>query len=374
MNENEIKNQLLRELESLKDKAGFLQAGKPRFNYLFGRDSLIAAWQLLDFDHQITRATLKVLAKFQGKRKGWLSEEEPGKILHARKYFFSYYGSIDSTSLFLIVFSFYLQRTKDKKFLKDHWHNILSALNWLEEYGDKDKDGFLEYQRKNPWGLFHQGWKDSDKDHLKIEPPVALVEIQGYQYLALKKIAGLAQLVGKDNLAEKLTSKAQKLKEDFNRKFWMPAEKYFCLALNNKKNQKKSITSNPGHLLFTEIIDEEKINFVVKRLFEKDIWTPYGIRTHSVREPDFNPLSYHLGSVWPHDNWIIAQGFKKLGYQKEYLEIKKALLRAYNELGYLPEFYGVSVENELVTKELEEKPCHPQAWSSGALFNFLSTR
>jgi glycogen debranching enzyme len=366
------KKKVLREINDLKDKKGFLKAGLPRFNRLFGRDSLISAWQLLAQYSGICQATLEILSQYQGKVFNNEREEEPGKILHETKGYFSfpYYGSIDSTPLFLILFSFYFEKTGDKKFLNSHWENILKALNWLEEYGDKDKDLFLEYQRKNPKGLFHQGWKDSFEDCLKIEPPVALVEVQGYQYLALKKIANLAGIKKDWDLAKKLLDRADNLKREFDRKFWMPEEDFYCLALDGEKRQRMAITSNPGHLLFTGIVGLTKIDLVVKRLFEDDLWTPYGIRSHSEKEPDFNPRSYHLGSIWPHDNWIIAQGLKKLGYKKEYQKIKNAILKAFKKIGYLPEYYGVI--NGKITLEMEKTPCYPQAWASGALFNFLS--
>jgi glycogen debranching enzyme len=375
-----LKRKILKELLKLKDKKGFLVAGFPRFNRLFGRDSLISAWQILDEKPEIAKATLEVLSQYQGKIINNEKEEEPGKILHEtdfklkshpKGYFpFPYYGSVDSTLLYLILFSFYYKKTKDKKFLYARWENILKAFFWIKEYGDKDKDLFVEYQRKNEKGLFHQGWKDSFENHLKIEPPVALVEVQGYQYLALKEVAFLAQEKKDWGLADELEERAWNLKKKFNEKFWMEDKKYFALALDGKKQQKKSITSNPGHLLFTGIIREkEKIEFVVKRLFEKDMFTLYGIRTHSALEEDFDPKSYHLGSVWPHDNWIIAEGLKKMGYEKEYQKIKKSILRAYKELGYLPEYYGVI--NEKIIVDLPIPPSYPQSWSLGALFNFF---
>jgi len=379
MKKTEIKKQLLKEIESLKDKRGFIEAGLPRFSRLFGRDSLIVSWQLLEREPEISRKTLEILIRFQGKKISKLREEEPGKIIHewAPKIIkgipfpLPYYGSIDSTPLFLIIFSFYFRKSRDKKFLKKYWQNILAAIDWMEKYGDSDKDGFLEYKRKNPLGLFHQGWKDDYRNHLGIQPPVAIVEAQGYQYLALKEISKLAMVIRDKALAKKLLDRTKKLKKDFNKKFWMEKEKYFSLALDGKKKQRRAITSNPGHLLFTGIIERDKIKPIVKRLFQKDLWTPFGIRTHSTKEVDFNFRSYHLGSVWPHDNWIIAQGLKKSGFEKEYLKIKKALLRTLKELGYLPEFYGVSPKNKLFTKGLEKKPCCPQAWASGALLNFL---
>lgn len=375
-----LKQKVWQELKKLKDRRGFLMAGFPRFLRLFGRDSLISAWQLLNKNSGIAKATLEILCQYQGKVINEEREEEPGKILHEtdfklkshpeRHFPFPYYGSVDSTPLFLILFSFYYRKTRDKKFLDSHWENILRAIHWIEEYGDKDKDLFVEYERKNPKGLFHQGWKDSFDDHLKIEPPVALVEVQGYQYLALGEMAKISEERKDWDLADKLEERAWQLKKKFNEKFWMEDKKYFALALNGKKEQKKVITSNPGHLLFTGIIREkEKINLIIKRIFEKDMFTPYGIRTHSELESDFDPKSYHLGSVWPHDNWIIAQGLKKLSKKSEYQKIKKAIFKAYKELGFLPEYYGV-IEGRIIT-DLPKPPCYPQAWSSAALFNFL---
>ncbi len=371
---------LKEEIRRLKHPLGFLLAGLPRFNKLFGRDSIISAWQLLDYEISIAKNTLIVLSRLQGQKVDNLSEEEPGKILHEtdlinpkhphRNWPFPYYGSIDSTPLYLILFYFYFEKTKDKDFIEGHWLNIEKAVSWMFDYGDKDKDLFIEYEKKNPEGLDNQGWKDSTG--LKIKPPVAIVEVQGYQYLALNVIANLAEILNKDKgFIEILRKRAKNLKEKFNYEFWMEDKKFFALALDGDKRQVKKITSNPGHLLFTGIVDEDKIDFVVKRLFKKDMWTPYGIRTHSSLEEDFDPLSYHLGSVWPHDNWIIAQGLKKLGYQKEYDKIKEAIIRAYETLGYLPEYYGL-VNGKIIAKGLKEKePDYPQAWSTGALINFL---
>lgn len=376
-----IKKRLFKEIAQLRDERGFIRAGLPRYNRLFGRDSLIVSWQLLNIDSKICQKTLEILAKLQGKKTNKDNEEEPGKILHEtglKKKFnpeipnllFPYYGSVDSTLWFLILFSFYFRKTKDRKFLKKYWPNVLSSLNWLINYGDKDNDLFLEYKRENPKGLFHQGWKDSLKNHLKISPPVAIVEVQGYQYLALKKIAKLSRTLSDRKLEKALILRAENLKKRFNERFWMKKEKYFALALDKNKKQKKTITSNPGHLLFTGIVETRKVAGVAKRLFQKDLWTPYGIRTLSTKESDFDHYSSHLGSVWPHDNWIIAQGMKKLGYKTEYLKIKKALLRVYKKLGFLPEFYGI-VNNDIIL-EMEKPICYPQAWASGALLNFLS--
>ncbi|MCD6177943.1 hypothetical protein J7K03_01620 [bacterium] len=373
-----IKKQLLEDIERLKTKEGFLLAGLPIYNRLFGRDSLIVSWQLLDIDPSVAKHTLDILASLQGKRVNKKREEEPGRILHEtdfnkkrhpKGYFpFPYYGSIDSTPLFLIVFSFYFKKTKDIKFLKSHFPNLISAINWIINYGDKDGDLFIEYERQNPKGLFHQGWKDNFSDHLRIKPPVALVEIQGYQYLAFIEMAEIFGRFKEREIQHFLLERAKKLKEKFNRDFWMEDKKYFALALDGKKKQRKAITSNAGHLLFTGICDKDKEKLIVERLFAKDMWTPFGIRTHSSREPDFDPFSYHQGSIWPHDNWIIAQGLKSLGYKKEYQKIKSAILAVYQELAYIPEVY-TALKNKLV--ELP-RACYLQAWASGTLLNFLN--
>ncbi len=377
-----IKKQLIKEINSLRNKKyGYLEAGLPKFGRLFGRDSLITGWQLLDFEPDIAKNTLKILAKFQGKKVNPKKDEEPGKILHEHQigkrfhpqgiFPVPYYGSVDSTPLFLILLSFYFRKTNDKELLKLLWPNVLRAIDWLFHFGDKDNDYFLEYKRKDKRGVFHQGWKDSFENHLGIKPPVAIVEAQGYQYMALKEISKIAGDFFKDKkLTKSLRQRAEKLKKEFNKKFWLPKERYYALALDSKKRKKREITSNPGHLLFTGIIqDKKREKAVVKKLFSAELWTDYGLRTHSSKEANFNALSYHRGSVWPHDNWIIAQGLKKLGYKKEYQKIKKALLEAYRKIGFIPEFYVV-IENKITTKA-EIKPCYPQAWACAALLNFL---
>jgi glycogen debranching enzyme len=380
MDKEKIIFNLKKEIDQLKDPLGFLNAGYPYFYKLFGRDSLISSWQLLDYDSNIARSTLEILSQFQGIKIDDFSEEEPGKILHQhiigeskhpkRNLPLPYYGSVDSTPLYLILFYFYFQKTQDKDFIEKYWQNIENAVNWMFDYGDKDKNLFLEYQRKNPNGLENQGWKDSNE--LKIKPPVEIVEVQGYQYFALIKIAELAEILNKDeNFIQKLKERAKNLKEKFNQDFWLENKKYFALALDGDKKKIEWITSNPGHLLFTEIVDEDKIDFVVKKLFAEDLWTNYGIRTHSIFEENYDHISYHCGSVWPHDNWIIAQGLKKLGYLKEYEKIRSALFSAYKKLGFLPEYYAV-IDDEIIIDNLKAKrPDYPQAWATGALINFL---
>lgn len=371
----ELKEKLQNDIATLRDpEYGYIRGGYPRFMRLFGRDSLIVSEQLLETDPNICRSTLEILSQYQGKKIDDISEEEPGKILHStdpkqpyhEKYPwipFPNYSSIDSTPLYLITFGKYVEKTNDQEFLNQHSENIQAAANWLERKIGSDPSGYLRYQRKQEKGqLFHQGWKDGFLNHLGIQPPVAIVEAQGYSYLALKEAAKLLN-------NEKYNQLAEELKKRFNENFWMEDKKYFALALDGANQQRKAITSNPGHLLFTGIIEKDKADSVVKRLFEPDMWTSYGIRTHSTKEPDFDYQSYHLGSVWPHDNWIIAQGLKQLGYQNEYQKVKEGVLAAYKEFGFIPELYAVTPEDKL---EEIERACKVQAWASGAALQFLS--
>jgi len=390
VNIKEIKNKLHRGIEKLRNPYGYLNAGYPRYYTLFGRDSIISAWQMLKIDPSIAQATLQVLSKYQGKTVDPKSEEEPGKILHEHRFDpreqaelpewkFPYYGSIDSTPLYIFLAAEYLKTTNNTAFISKIWESIQAAFKWIINYGDKDGDGYIEYQRMNPYGLFHQGWRDGIEDHLKIKPPVAIVEAQGYVYAAYCSLIYIAQKLDKDsNLIKEVTGKAKELKKKFNRNFWMEEEKYFALALDGDKKQKKVVSSNPGHLLFTEIIDEDKVDCVVERLFQPDLWTPYGIRNHSTKEPDFDPYSYHLGSVWPHDNWIIYKGLQKLGYHQRAEKIKQALLRAYQKLNKIPELYTV-IDSEIVDLSTPSKGVHHmlanplQAWASAGLLEMITS-
>ena len=376
MFKQKIKEKLAADIRRLKDRRGFVRAGLPRFGRLFGRDSLIVSWQLLDFDPGIAKKTLRILSETEGRKFDRLREEEPGKILHETNgkthperpaIPFPYYGSVDSTPLFIIVFWFYCRKTGDFGFARKHWPNIKKAVLWMINFGDADGDLFLEYERKNPCGLFHQGWKDAFRNHLKIKPPAAVVEAQGYQYLALRAAAGFGAKFNEKDFSRKLKRRAARLKEKFNRRFWWKKEKYFYLGLDGKKKPRRAVTSNPGHLLFTGILGRGRAKAVVRRLFRPDMFTEFGIRTHSAEEKDFAPRSYHLGSVWPHDNWIIYRGLKKSGFRREAEKIKKALLGVYEHFGCIPELYGVA------GRKIVKIPnaCAPQGWASAALLDLL---
>ncbi len=389
MNNKELVKKFSSEIEKLKDKEGYIQAGSPRFKGLFGRDSLIAAWQLLNYDDSIAEKTISILASLQGKKENVKTQEEPGKILH--EYYSKntpdswwnehkgkikwlkrgnpVYMSVDSTALFLIVLGMYFEKTNNLKFIKENKKEIKLAVDWMIKYGDKDNDLFLEYEKKSSEGLFHQAWKDSDMKELNIIPPVSMVEVQGYQYLSLKYTSMIMKKLGDTNFSLKCLKRANLLKKRFNSVFWDPKKEYFILALNKNKEKISRITSNPGHLLFTGIVSKNKIDKIVNRLFSEEMWTPYGIRTYSMKEPEFDFLSYHMGTVWPHDNWIIAQGLRKLGYEKEYNKIKNALILTNKKLGFMPELYGVNNKNNIVKYR---NACYLQAWASGSMLSFLT--
>jgi glycogen debranching enzyme len=385
VNVGALRARLLRDLDKLRTPQGYLLAGRPRYSTLFGRDSLVAAWETLSADPSIAAATLRVLASYQGKRVNPRSEEEPGKILHEHRFDsdqqkelpyweFPYYGSVDSTLLFLIVADLYVASTGDIPIVEELWMAFDAAYHWMIQFGDLDRDGFIEYTRKNPRGLFHQGWKDGSDDHLRIDPPVAMVEVQGYAVAAHRAYARLSRLRGVSEAADGAEVAATKLLGALNRDFWMPDRQFFALALDGSKRQRRAVTSNPGHLFAVDAVASDRVDALLNRLFQDDLWTPYGIRTHASSEPDFDCYGYHMGTVWPHDNWFIYEGLRRHGRKAEAVRIRDALLRVWEELGKIPELYAV-VDGSLVDLSRPGTPtsANPlQAWSSAALLDMLS--
>src|SRR5438128_9150617 len=388
MNIDEVRRNLRRDLDQLRAPEGYLFAGSPRYRTLFGRDSLISAWQTLSIDPTIAKATLQVLARYQGRRFNARSEEEPGKILHEHRFDiesrnelpnwdFPYYGSIDSTLLYLIVAAAYAQSTGDWAFIDDLWGPIQAAYRWMTECGDKDGDGFLEYERANPHGLLHQGWKDGFEDHIRVRPPVAMIEVQGYAVAAHRAYAALAERRDGPDVGKGALAAAATLQKTLNRTFWMRDRQFYALALDGSKRLRTAITSNPAHLLLMNAVPRKRIRPVVARLFQPDMWTPYGLRTHATSEPDFVPGSYQIGSIWPHGNWFFARGLLKQGLEDEAKQVVQALLMAYEEMGRMPECYAVdrSTPVDLPTFRPTDVRANPlQAWASGALLDLVSDR
>lgn len=373
----------LRTLWNADDAGGSLAAGTPWFDTLFGRDSVIASLQMLAFNPAIARQTVRTLAAMQGKEMNEWRDEEPGKILHEVRHgemarmgevpFEGYYGSIDSTPLFLLLLAEYWAWTADNQLVRELMPSIRAALDWVGSYGDRDGDGYLEYKRRSEKGLLNQGWKDSGDAIVRrngglAQQPLALVEVQAYLYAALHGLAPIMAANRNPRLSAQLAKQAETLKTLVNKDFWMD-EGFYALALDGHKRQVDSITSNPGHLLFAGIVPPRRAALVSGRLLAPDLFSGWGIRTLSTDSPRFNPLGYHLGTVWPHDNSITAMGFKKYGREIELLELATALFDAACAFEYyrLPELFcgaSRSVHNSPVPYPIA---CRPQAWAAGTI-------
>lgn len=373
----------LRMLWSGTDDHRYPAAGTPWYDTFFGRDSAIASIQTLAYKPDIARNCLKLLAHWQGKKADPWRDEEPGKILHEWRQdemtatgelpFSPYYGSVDSTPLFLLLAAEYYAWTADLPFLRKLERNLRAALHWLEAFGDADGDGYVEYEARSAQGLLNQGWKDSPEgiinaDGTPTKPPIALVEVQGYVYAAKKKLAPVFAALGDDATAQRLTHEANRLKRRFNRDFWLEEERLFALALDGDKQRAAAITSNPGQALWAGVAQRRLAASVVKVLMRNDMFSGWGIRTLSARSSRFSPLGYHLGTVWPHDNSIIAFGFKKYGFEDEANEVATSLFDAARAFPYyrLPELYAGSARSTHYTPVPYPVACRPQAWAAGS--------
>ena len=373
----------LRMLWNQEDDGGYLAAGTPWYDTLFGRDSAIASVQMLAYKPEIARHSLKMLARWQGKKSHAWQDEEPGKILHEWRQdemtaagelpFSPYYGSVDSTPLFLLLAGEYYAWTADLEVLRELEPNLRAALHWIDALADIDGDGYIEYKARSAAGLVNQGWKDSpdaitNADGTLAKPPIALVEVQGYVYAAKKKLAPVFAALGDQELAQQLSRQAAQLKRRFNRDFWLEESNFLALALDGDNHQVATITSNPGHALWAGIVQRRLAEPVVDVLMRNDMFSGWGIRTLSAASNRFNPLGYHLGTVWPHDNSIIAMGFKKYGFEDELNEVATALFDAARSFPYyrLPELYAGSARSIQHTPVPYPVACRPQAWAAGS--------
>lgn len=371
----------------------FPAAGIPWYSVPFGRDSLITGLQTLMFKPSIARGTLRYLAEHQGTRVDEWRDEEPGKILHEMRTgemaslgeipHTPYFGTADATPLFVMLFVEAMRWTGDEQLYSDLLPNVMRALEWIDTYGDLDGDGYVEYKSKSRWGgLRNQGWKDS-YDSLKFsdgklpEPPIALVEVQAYVYAAKMGMADL--LLGRGDTANgtRLAQEAVVLKERFNHDFWMPGSGFYAQALDGSKRQVSSISSNPGHALYCGIVDDDKAQKVAARLVSPEMLSGWGVRTLSETEPHFNPMSYHNGSIWPHDNAFIAAGLRRYGFHSEAAEVMEQVIQAgiRFKLFRLPELYCGFARDLRYYSVPAEYPvsCSPQAWAAGAVLHFCQT-
>jgi glycogen debranching enzyme len=289
-----------------------------------------------------------------------------------------YYGTIDATPLFVMLAGMYYKHTADVNTIKKLWTNIKAALNWIDQYGDVDGDGFVEYKHKAENGLTNQGWKDSHdsvmyKNGELCEPPIALCEVQGYVYAAKQFASKLAEVMGEKEFAQQLSLEAKELKQKFNEIFWVEESSCYALALDGNKKPCNVVSSNAGHCLFCGIVDEDKAEKIASTLTSVEMFSGWGIRTLSEVERRYNPMSYHNGSIWPHDNAIIAAGLAKYGFQREAAKILSALFDAslFIELQRLPELYCGFPRRTGEGPTSYPVACSPQAWSVGAVFMLL---
>lgn len=385
---HEIYNRSLIDLAALRFRAPVVlssmpAAGLPWFMAIFGRDSLITSFQCIPFAPNLAAATLRTLAMMQARAHDPFRDSEPGKIPHELRFgemtafeeepHSPYYGTADATPLFLILMEEYERWTGNKDLVRSLEFEARAAVNWIDRHGDRDGDGYIEYERRNPKGLENQCWKDSwdsiaFANGTLAPTPRATCELQGYAYDAKRRTARLAREVWNDPAwASELEASAAELKRRFNQDFWLPDRKFFALGLDGEKRKIDSLTSNIGHLLWSGIADPDKARHCVSHLMGDALFSGWGIRTMANTEGSYNPLGYHVGTVWPHDTSIIAWGLRRYGYDAEAEHLAFSLLEAARLFkGRLPEAFAGYPREE--TKYPVEYPtaCSPQAWASGA--------
>jgi len=366
-----------------------IAAGTPWFMALFGRDALLASLMLLPLDRQLALGSLHSLAVLQGTRVDAASEEEPGRIPHESRFGTGavlslgggnvYYGTADATALFVVLLGELHRFGADGTEVQALLPHADRALEWIDRYGDKDSDGFVEYERATPRGLVNQGWKDSFDaisfaDGALAEAPIALCEVQAYTYAALLARASIAESVGDAPTQLRCTARAVALKAAFNDRYWLPEPGWFAVGLDRDKRPIDALTSNVGHCLWTGIVDDDKASILSEHLLSPRMFTGWGVRTLASDMCAYNPVSYHNGSVWPHDNALVAAGLMRYGYVDHAQRIAVGLLDAAEHFGgRLPELFCGFDRDDFATPVPYPTSCSPQAWAAAAPVHLLRT-